>query len=122
MQKKHLEVAYQALSETSLSLSQARIRDAILNKLKPVIEQYYQDRKKVFETFCRKDENGKPEIIDDNYKFDQSVQEELVKELNTLLNEEVDIEITDEVKEIINNTNYKPKPFEVELIDQLCKN
>lgn len=117
MQKKHLELAYTLLSQTELNLAEARIRDTFIKELSAKLESFYEEKKKIIETLADKDENGAPIIQGEMYKMTN--MDTFNQELNTLLSELVSLEVSDQVKNIIRKTNYKPKVGEMELIDEI---
>lgn len=121
IQKKCLEVCFLALKETELSLADSRVRDAFLNKLNEAIKTLYTERVAVMEKFCTKKEDGTPDLNDKGeYHFTPDVVEEFAKELETLINEEIEVSGEKEkIATIITETKYKPKFGEVELIDLL---
>lgn len=119
LEKRLLEVFYQTLSDTSLSLADARIRDSRLKVLKDFLEQYYQERTTIYESFCIKNEDGKPDTSDGKYHFEPSQVQSVNEEVTTLNNEEVQFEDEPKIKEFVESTNYKPKAWETELIDEL---
>lgn len=117
--KKYLELFFNILSETDLGLADARLRDSVVKSLQEPFKDYNLARKTIYETFCNKTEDGKPDIQDDKYHFSPDVTESVNKELITLLEEEVSIvvENPEKLKEILENTSYKPKVGEAEAID-----
>lgn len=121
MQKKHLELFYNLLKGTDgvLNLSESRIRDSVMKTVEQPLIQFGEDRKKIYETFCDKDENGKPDIADGKYKFTDPVLPEVNKELKTLYEEPVNLTLIAGVKEILEKTNYTPKYGEMELVDEI---
>lgn len=121
LQKKCLVPFFLALRETDgvLSLKDARIRDGFLKTLKEMTATFEVDRKAIYEHYCVKKEGGVPDIVNDAYTFKPEVQEELIKELTMLLEEEVELPDTKGLKEILEKTEYKPKTGEAELIDEV---
>lgn len=121
--KKQLEVLFLSLkgTENVLTLAESRIRDSFIKQVASELDTFYADRKKIFEKFCIKDEDGKPLVKNDQYNFENEVLEELNAEITTLLNEEVSIPTEHEValKVFITKTEYKPKLGEAEIIDQI---
>lgn len=110
MKKEALEVTYKVLEVTDLSLADARIRDAFIRELSNHIKAFYEDKQKIIETYGEKMDDGKFKIADTD-KFQQEMQ--------TLLEETVEIKPSDKIKEFINNTNYKPKIGEMAIIDEV---
>lgn len=121
VEKKHLEIFFQALKGTEgvLSLKESRIRDAFMKPLGEATETFYKERTAIYEQFCDKTEDGKPDITDNKYHFKQEVLEEVNKELLTLANETVDLNPHPEIKEIMEKTTYSPKYGETEVIDEI---
>lgn len=121
--KKQLEVLYQTLkgTEGQISLTQARARDLFMKKVTDALETFYADRKKIYETFCTRDADGNPDIKNNLYTFEKEKAEEMQKEFNVLLAEEVTVEVPfhDVIKSVINNTGYKPMQGEAEMIDEI---
>lgn len=119
--KKHLEVFYLVLKDTKLKLADARIRDAFMKPLGVEADQFMADRTKIYETFCLKGEDGKPDIKDGKYHFPPEKLDEINAELKTLAEEEVEFVVPEKLKEkeIIQNTEYSPKVGESLIIDEL---
>lgn len=122
IKKGNIELLFNVLKGTDgkLSLADARIRDTFLKELIVSNDTFVADRKKIFETFCKKNEDGTPEVTNNQYTFDPESTEELSKELGTLLIEEITIE-NDKVIEFISLSEYKPKVGESEIIDSFVK-
>ncbi len=123
VKKQYLEVLFLALRDTTLSLSQARVRDLALRKVQPELDAFYNDRRKIYETFAKKDADGNPDIKQNLFTFEKEEAEKMGPELEALNAEEVelDIKFPDVVKTIVENTEYKPKTGESELIDEVLK-
>jgi len=121
--KQCLEVFFLTLKGTEdvLNLAESRVRDAFMKKVATELDTFYADRKKIYEKFCDKDEQGKPIITDDKYTFLNANMEELNKELQTLADEEVEIptDKSEEIKSFIEKTEYKPRIGQSELIDKI---
>ncbi len=119
--KKYLELLAILIKEAELNLSDARLRDSVFKQLVSHLEDFGEAKKKIIETFCNKDEEGKPLIEDNKYSFKTEVIENLNKEFDVLVQEEVELKLddTDKLKEIIEKTSYKPKTGEVEQIDTI---
>jgi len=119
--KKCLEVCFLSLKETELSLADSRVRDAFLKELTKAVKTFYAERKVVMEKFCTKNEDGTPKLGEnDEFHFEPEVVADLSTELQTLIDEEVEIPGDKEkIAAILNETKYKPKFGEVELIDLL---
>lgn len=121
IKKSHLETLYLVLKDTSLKLSEARKRDVFFNDLTTHLNQFYADRKKIYETFCNKKEDGTPDVTDNQFHFDKSVQKELSEELEQLFNEEIEIKGYDTLKTVIENSDHALKAGEAEVIDAIFK-
>lgn len=121
LQKRYLELFINVLNSTEPGLAGSRLRDSVLKSITQETEDFFKARTTIYETFCNKDEEGKPDVSDNQYKFKKEVLDEVNKELNTLLDEEIEVKITDadRIKELIESTNYKPKYGEVEIIDEI---
>lgn len=119
--KKHLELLALLVKEVELNLADARVRDSVFKQLVDHITEFGEAKKKIIETFCNKDEDGKPLIEDNKYSFKTEVIDDLNKEFDVLVGEEVEIKLdsTDKLKEIIEKTSYKPKTGEMEQIDTI---
>lgn len=122
IKKSYLEVLYLVLKETELNLAGSRTRDNFLKKLEDPLNTYYTDRRKIYTEYCNKKEDGTPDIEDGLYHFKDEVKETVQEELNTLNSELVELSAPEELKDIIEKTNYKPKVGEVEIVDEILKN
>lgn len=122
LQKKYLPSFFLILkgTEGQLTLPEARIRDRFIPIL---VEQtsLYEDkeRRTIYEKFCLKHEDGSPDVQGDEYHFPREVIEDMKKEVATLNDEEVTLDIPDGIKEIMEKSAYKPKIGEVEQIDHI---
>ena len=119
VEKKYLEVFYLALKDSKLKLADARVRDRFLKPLTEALESFYKERTAIYENFCFKTEDGKPDIKDNKYQFDPLKVDEINVELKALHDEEVDLPSDEKVKGILENTDYEPKAGETEIIDIL---
>lgn len=126
LKKKHLELTITLIDKTELSLADSRIRDRSIKALLEQYKTFTEEKGKVLEKFCDKDEEEKPittalENGSVQYTFTgEGALDNVTKEINTLLEEEVDIEGDNtKIKEFIEATNYKPKVGEMELIDEI---
>ena len=121
--KNKLEVLFLAIRGTEgvLSLAESRIRDAFMKPLTEATKTFEEDRKVIYEKFCTKDEEGNPDLTDNNYHFQKEVLEGLHKEIETLYAEEVELPVAskESLKLILERTEYKPKTGEVEIIDEI---
>jgi len=120
IQKKYLTLFYKTLKETKLNLVDSRIRDEFFKDLTGKLQDFEQARQTIFKEFCVKDENGEPKFTDKNeYQFENDKTADLTKELETLLDEEIELTVKnpDKIKEFIEKTEYQPLAGEVESID-----
>jgi len=121
LEKKYLEVFYLTLKGTEgiLSLAESRTRDGFMKTLGDVLEIFYADRKKIYETYATRKEDGIIDLTDNKYYFAPEKLDELNGELTTLLNEKVELSAPESLKPIIEKTTYNPKVGEVEMIDHV---
>lgn len=128
IKKKHLEVLGSAIKSVNCdSFKEGRVRDAFYRSLHPFIIAFYSDRAEIFNKLCIKDadgnpvrelgENGKPRM--ETFKFDVQNQGALNAEMETLVEEEIEIEAYDELKKHLEASEYKPKFGEAELLDEV---
>ncbi len=125
VKKQYFDILFLVLkgTENVLDLSEARKRDAFLKTLSVELESFYKDRTTIYETFCDKKEDGTPDIIDNQYRFDPIKLDDINKELKALYEEEVSFDLP--IKGILEKSEYKPKVGEAEVIDSLitlCEN
>lgn len=121
IKKGTLELLFVILRETKLSLSEARVRDAFMKEVMESIKLFQEERKKVIETFCTKDDKGAPLIENNNYSFSAENFPQAQTELNTLIMEDIELKITPAIKAIVEKTEYLPKVGEAEIIDAILK-
>lgn len=129
--KKSLEVLFTLTkgTEEELNLSESRTRDAFIKDLAPVLDSFYQDRTKIYQTFCIKLEDGSPDfkvvendngkILSKTYQFPLEKEQEISQELTTLYGETVELNVPSNLKEILEKSTYKPKIGETTLIDEI---
>lgn len=108
---------YLSLRDSSLKLADARIRDLFLKPLGEALDQFQKDRTKIYEEYCDKNEEGKPDIKDSKYHFAPGLLSTINDELKTLLDEEVELSPDPKIKAFIESSNYEPKAGETEIID-----
>lgn len=107
-------------TENMLSLKESRERDIFIKPLAEVTQTYYEDRNKIYITFCLKNEDGSPALVEGNkYEFPPEKVDEINAELKTLNEEEVEIKTFAITKEILEKSEYKPKIGETEIIDEI---
>lgn len=122
MLNKHLEITAKFLNETKLSLADARVRDAFLKDLFTKLKSVDENRTKIFVEYCDKDEEGNPiQEKPNTYSFKGDNIQKANDELTLLMDEKVELELTDKLKEYINQSDYKPLVGEAELIDEVLK-
>lgn len=122
--KLYLEILAQVLkgTEGKLNLADARIRDTFMKSLLEQADIYINQKQTIYKTFCSKNEQGEPDLLDGNkYQFPTDKLEEINKELLILSEEEVELPTNDKIKEFVEISEYKPKIGEVDLIDDLMK-
>lgn len=119
LENKYLEVLIKTLQATELNLSDSRKRDKSLKEADEAFTTLQSDRKKIIETYTLKNEDGTPKVEDNQYQLDPAKIKELATEVETLFNEEIEIETPDNLKEMIEKTTYMPKYGEVALIDEI---
>lgn len=124
IKKANLEIFFTVLRGTDgvLSLADARIRDAFMKVLAPSVDAMFEDRKKIYEKFCKRKEDGTPDMDDGKYHFEVDQIETINKEMGVLNEEAVEIAYpwgvtSSKLKQIMDKSDYKPKYGEVELID-----
>lgn len=122
LQKKYLEVFYKVIKGYKTDkMSQARLRDSFLRTAGEPLDQFIKDRNVIYVNFCKKNEDGTPDIKEDKYAFEPQVIEEVTKELQTLLDEEIEIEVPAEVKDMIEESSYVTEPGETLVVDEILK-
>lgn len=119
--KKYIEILLQILNKTELSLTDSRIRDSFMKELLETAKTYDSDRQKILNEYCEKDEDNKPIIEDNKFKFNEENIIKANEELAILLEETVELKSDDKLKSIIEQTKYTPKFGEVEVIDEILK-
>ncbi len=122
IKKSSLEALYNYTKGTEgvLDLKDSRVRDTFLKQLTEKTALFQQERNKIYTTFCKKDEEGKPALVDGTkYEFNTEDLETINKELQTLLDEEVTLELHGITKELLQQSGYKPMVGEAEIIDEV---
>ncbi len=112
IKKRDLEVLSNVINATEgiLSLAESRIRDTFAKPLKEVTDTMIADREKIYVKFCMNKEDGSPDLTTNNqFQFKNEVVEDLYKEIDILLQEEVEINHPATFKAILEQTTYKPK-------------
>lgn len=123
LKNKHLVGLAGWLSELSLSGRQSRERTRFVNSLVERIKENEEERKKLVDKYCEKDENGKNktkevdgiavwDMTEDNIKKYTGEYTELLNEGFVIDILESNKERIDMVKDIILNTEYKFGPQE----------
>lgn len=120
LQKKYLELFFKVVKGYKTpKMAQARLRDSFLKELSGPTDQFIQDRNAIYINFCDKKEDGSPNIINDKYKFDPKLLEEINAELKTLGDEEVELTVPGEVKNFIEESSYESEAGETTIIDEI---
>ncbi len=126
VKKSNLETFFKVLRATdgTLSLADSRIRDAFMKPLGEAVDNMVKEHLAILEKFCKKNEDGTPDTEGGNYKFAKEVQADADAELRTLQEEVVDVEYKwgvgpTKLKEIVENSPYKPSYGEVDIIDEI---
>lgn len=129
LKKKYLTIFYKTLAEgksdvarNHISLADARVRDGLATKIiYGLLNEFEMARKKIYEEFAIKKEDGTVDMKGTEYQFKPEVLEELTNEIKLLEDEEVTFEVADpdKIKLFINNTKYEPAVGETILIDEL---
>lgn len=119
--KRYLETFYQTLKGTEgvLGLADSRVRDAFMKPLTEATQTFEAERKAIYERFCTKNEDGTPDTQDGNYHFEPTDLADVNAELQTLLGEEVELTPPTKLKELLEQSTYKPKVGEAEQIDAI---
>lgn len=119
--KGELEVFFKTLKGTEgvLSLRDARVRDSFLKPLTEATQTFENERKAIYEQYCDKKEDGSPDITDDKYHFQAEILPKANEELNILVSEEVKLDPPAGLKDILEQTTYKPQVGEAEIIDAI---
>lgn len=128
VKKQHLELFFTVLRGTDgvVSLKDARIRDAFMKPLATQVDQMVKDRSAIYESYCRKTEDGEPDTKDGQYHFDADDLEKANKELQEFGEETIEAEYpwgvtAEKLKELMEASHYKPRYGEAEIIDELIK-
>ncbi len=125
IKKKYIEVLFKAVKGYKTEkMSEARIRDSFLRDLGVQVDQYSKDKTVIFEKFCAKNEDDslkKTDLPDGkvNYIFEKEKLPELAQELTTLNDEEVEVNLTPQIKDFIENSKYETEPGESLSIDEV---
>jgi len=121
LEKRYLEVLYKTIKGTEgvLTLAEGRIRDAFMKDVTEATTQFENDRRVIYEKFCTKTDDGKPDVSDGKYHFKTEEVSEIQAELETLYAEEVELPSPSGLKEIVERTQYKPEIGESEKIDHI---
>lgn len=120
LQKKYLELLFKVVKDYKTSkMVQARIRDGFLRELSVSTDQFIKDRNDIYIKFCNKNEAGEPDIVDDKYKFEPKLLEEINTELKTLGEEEVELKTPPELKNMIEESSYETQAGETTIVDEI---
>jgi hypothetical protein len=114
LKKGLLTVFYKTLATRKpVKFSVARVRDALIKNVFDILHTYENDRKKIYEKYCTKGKDGKPLITNNQYSFkgdtDEKTKENVenvIKEVEILDNEEVEIAVANQpiILDCIENT------------------
>jgi len=121
IKKSLLETVYVSLDYPIKNFSKARVRDGFTSLLMGQIKTYYSERTKILEELCIKDEEGKPIKEKDQYTFTPENEVQAIKEVEILNNEETSIEITKDIKELIENSQADLRTGMAETLSVLLK-
>ena len=66
----------------------------MIGKLRPFIDAYFDEKQKLYEKYCDKDEKGEKIIKDGNIYFSGLNRDKLNKDINTLVNAMVELDGT----------------------------
>ena len=94
-----------------------------ISKIERELEIYNKERQKLIDKYCVKDEEGKA-IVDENnqLKIADEYLEAWGKDINELLDIEIDINIHKFSEEYLLNSNCDLTPSEIMLIDYMIEN
>ena len=94
-----------------------------ISKIERELEIYNKERQKLIDKYCVKDEEGKA-IVDENnqLKIADEYLESWGKDINELLDIEIDINIHKFSEEDLLNSNCDLTPSEIMLIDYMIEN
>ena len=92
-----------------------------ISKIEKELEIYNKERQKLIDKYCLKDEEGN--LIDENnqFKIDDGNLEAWNKDMNELLDIEIDINIHKFSKDDLFNSNCNITPAELMLIDYMIE-
>ena len=111
-----------ALNNKQLPIKVSYAISKNISKLESELKIYNKEREKIINKYCKKDEEGKL-VIDENNQY--SIEDESIdicnKELNELLNIEVDINIHKFKLDDLMCGNYEMSPGEISLIDYMIE-
>lgn len=129
LKKKYLTLFYKTLAvaksdvdKNHITLADARIRDALATKvIYDLLHDFEEARKKIYEEFCIKNEDGSPKLVNGNYQFEIADIKKMTEEVQILEDEEVEIKIDNpvKIKQFLNNTKYEPEVGEAIVIDEI---
>lgn len=124
IKNKDLELLYKFFSKVEMpSQADLRVRDKFTKQLKENLTSYTEDSKKIYEQFAKKNEDGSPMVTQIEtgfrYTFPEGVIDEVIKEVETLNNEEVEIDIDPKIPTFIEFTKYMPEDGEMLRIDAI---
>jgi hypothetical protein len=124
LKKSHLVVFLKAIKETDLGLADSRIRDEFFKPLFEETKNFEEAQQTIYKTLCKKDKDGNPEMTSlGQFQFEGENAKKVIEELDILSKEEVELtpKNTTKIKEFLENTSYKPKVGEADLLDDVLK-
>lgn len=124
IKKQNLEVLFNLTKGTEglLTLAESRLRDAFVKPLTEQTKEYLNQKEDIYKHFCLKNEEGFPALLEGNkYEFPREKLDEINAELETLGEEQVEVNTIDtaQIKAILERSEYKPKLLEAEIIDNI---
>lgn len=111
-----------AISQKQLPIKVSYAIAKNINKLENELKTYNQERQKLIDKYCLKDENGN-NVVDEynNLKIADENIETWNKEMNELLDIEIDIEIHKFNLDCLINSNIEMKPAEIMTIHYMIE-
>lgn len=108
-------------TEGQLNLAESRTRDAFMRPLLAATQTFEAERRAIYEKFCKKNEDGTPDVAENLYVFPPDVLEDVQSELKTLYFEDASVPVTmpEALKNVLERSAYSPKIGEAEVIDSL---
>lgn len=104
LKKSQIESICISLNYPIKNFTKARIRDNFIEKLNVVATQFNQEKNNIFTELCTKNEEGKSIIENNIYTFEGENSKKVQEELSLLDSEEIEIEGSKELIELIEST------------------